>query len=90
MLRLVLFSCSRSALLGHIEQRKSGKINKPLLLAGAIRIPQTGLEPVQYKIPGDFKSPASTIPPLWRGHGGIEAQSRWLDKEKKGWLCELA
>ncbi len=29
------------------------------------KLPQTGLEPVQPKRPGDFKSPASTIPPLW-------------------------
>lgn len=74
---------------------KSSKINTPLLLAGAIRIPQTGLEPVQYKIPGDFKSPASTIPPLWLEFGDIQSYLAWVDKKKRnggvalldGWCC---
>ena len=42
------------------------------------KLPQTGLEPVQPKQPGDFKSPASTIPPLW--HGRVQGRL----KHKRG------
>ena len=32
----------------------------------SVFLPETGLGPVRAQCPGDFKSPVSTIPPLWR------------------------
>ena len=43
-----------------VKEKRLMFYHKPLIL----RLLQTGLEPVQSIRPGDFKSPASTIPPL--------------------------
>ena len=48
---------SESLTLLHKKQETQG-----LLLS----LPETGLGPVRAQCPGDFKSPVSTIPPLWR------------------------
>ena len=46
-------------------------------------VPQTGLEPVQPKQPGDFKSPASTIPPLWQMRVREELKHKWSGKSRR-------